>query len=148
MKHPTMDHHARLRMIAVLELATGIGLLVYWVLFFTVGLAPRNPPVGYFQFEHSFAAPDIVLALAFIRAGILLRGADPTRHGQGVVLSLVCAGAVFFLGVLDISFNLQNGLYTGWWGDAVLAISINGWCFIFGSFLAFEFGFKEDTAPV
>jgi hypothetical protein len=50
------------------SLATAAGLLIYWPLFFTVGLAPPNPPAGYFVFQHSFTAPDIILALAFILA--------------------------------------------------------------------------------
>lgn len=142
-----MHSSARIQTIARLQLGTGIGLLVFWALFFAVGLAPRDPPPGYFQFEHSFTVPDIILALSLIRAGTWLLGAEASRHKLGWVLSLICAGALIFLGLLDISFNLQNGMYTGWWLDALLAVAINAWCIGFGAFVAYELGFKADGAP-
>jgi len=30
--------------IIILQIATGAGLLIFWALFFTVGLAPKNAP--------------------------------------------------------------------------------------------------------
>ena len=52
--------------IAALATITGIGLLLFWIGFFTIGLAPENPPPGYFEYEHSFPLPDIILAIALI----------------------------------------------------------------------------------
>ena len=45
-----------LKTIAILELLTGIGLILFWIGFFTIGLAPKNPPQGYLAYEHSFPA--------------------------------------------------------------------------------------------
>ena len=45
-----------IRVIAILELVTGVGLILFWVGFFTIGLAPKNPPKGYLEYEHSFPA--------------------------------------------------------------------------------------------
>lgn len=136
----------RISTIARLQLATGIGLLLFWAAFFTVGLAPANPPPGYFQFEHSFTVPDIILAIGLIVAGRCWLQAEPTRRKTAHVLSLVCAGALIFLGLLDISFNLQNGMYTSGWMDAVLALAINAWCIGFGTYMALELG-TRDTVP-
>jgi hypothetical protein len=137
------DMAVRARTIARLQLGTGIGLLLFWLAFFTVGLAPANPPPGYFQFEHSFTVPDIILAVALIVAAMRgLRSADdPIAH----VLSLVCAGALIFLGMLDVSFNLQNGMYTHGFVDAVLALAINVWCIGFGAYTACVFA-RRDAA--
>jgi len=44
--------------VARAQLATGFGIIVFWILFFTVGLAPANPPVCYFAFEHAFPLPE------------------------------------------------------------------------------------------
>lgn len=137
---------ARMRTIARLQLGTGIGLLIFWALFFTVGLAPKNPPPGYFVFEHSFTVPDIILALGLIGASVLLGRTDHGAARWGHVLSLICAGALIFLGMLDISFNLQNQMYTGWWLDAVLALAINIWCLGFGAFVAYALGSKGAAA--
>jgi hypothetical protein len=128
------------RAIGKLELLTAGGLLLYWLLFFTVGLAPENPPPGYFVFQRSFTVSDIVLALVLITAGGFLLGEDAARRVIGRRLSLVCAGALIFLGGLDISFNFQNGIYATLSIDLVLEMAINVWCLGFGLLLVFAFG--------
>ncbi|HPU02146.1 MAG: hypothetical protein GX890_06790 [Firmicutes bacterium] len=118
--------------IAVLAILTGAGLILFWIGFFTIDLAPENPPPGYYEYEHSFPLPDIILALALIAAGILmLRGKLLGRH-----LAHVCAGALIFLGLLDFSFNYQNGIYALSTADLLLNGFINLWCVIFGIVLA------------
>jgi len=114
--------------IAILELLTGVGLILFWILFFTVGLAPKNPPRGYMEYEHSFPLPDGLLAILLLAAGALLLLNNPL----GGNLSLIAAGALLFLGVLDFSFNIQNGLYKTSKMDLVLNAFINVWCVGFG----------------
>jgi hypothetical protein len=124
-----------LRVIAILEIGTALGLSGFWLAFFTVGLAPARPPAGYFQFEHSFPVPDLLLAGLFLVAGRCLLDLRPERRRFGRSLSLVCAGALMFLGVLDTSFNLQNGMYAISLQDTLLALAINAWCVGFGAAL-------------
>ena len=112
------------RLIASLEIVTGIGLILFWIAFFTVGLAPDKAPPCYFAYEHSFPLPDGVLAILLLIAGILLMRSRPA----GRSLSLVAAGALVFLGLLDFSFNLQNGIYLTSTVDLVLNAFINLWC--------------------
>jgi len=117
---------------AILELCTGFGLILFWIGFFTMGFAPANPPQCYFAFEHSFPLPDIILALALITsAALLLKGNPISRR-----LSLVCAGGLMFLGVLDFSFNIQNGIYTSSPVDLALNAFINLWCVASGLFIS------------
>jgi hypothetical protein len=125
----------RSQIIGRLQLATGAGLLVYWTLFFTVGLGPADPPFGYFVFEHSFTIADTTLGVALIRAGTWLLSEDAARQNRGRALSLICAGALLFLGMLDISFNALNGVYS-LSVDGVVAMTINAWCIGFGALSA------------
>lgn len=131
-----------LKVIAVLELLTGAGLILFWIGFFTVGLAPENPPPCYFAYEHSFPLPDIILAVAFLLAGTLLL----KNRESGRILSLVCAGGLMFLGVLDFSFNVQNGVYRISTLDLVLNVFINIWCVGFGAFIAEMLGGKSAAS--
>lgn len=117
--------------IAGLELLTGLCILLFWIGFFTVGLAPANPPACYFAFEHSFPFPDTILALALIVAAVMLYKNSPI----GRDLSLICSGALVFLGVLDFSFNIQNGMYAISVFDTVLNAFVNLWCAAFGLFV-------------
>ena len=123
------------RTVAVLELMTGLGIILFWIGFFTVGLAPANPPDGYFVFEHSFPPPDTVLALTLIAAAVLLL----KGKALGRSLSLVAAGGLLFLGIIDTSFNIQNGMYAISVTDTILNAFINAWCVGFGAFLVYRF---------
>ena len=125
-----------------LQIATGVGLILFWLLFFTIGLAPANPPPGYFEFEHSFTVPDLVLAAGLIYAGLQWRTPKGSRY-IARTLSLMCAGALIFLGLLDASFNMRSGIYTANVADAVGALAINLWCLGFGGYLAVKVGAHE-----
>ncbi len=118
--------------IAILELLTAVGLILFWIGFFTMGLAPKNPPRGYLEYEHSFPLPDGLLAVLLLVAGILLLLNNPL----GGNLSLIAAGALVFLGVLDFSFNIQNGIYKISKGDLITNVFINLWCVGFGVAIA------------
>jgi hypothetical protein len=117
-----------LKTIAVLELLTGIGIILFWIGFFTIGLAPENPPQCYFAYEHSFPLPDIILSIAMLASGILLL----KNKESGRNLSFVCSGGLMFLGLLDFSFNIQNGIYMTSTLDLILNAFINVWCVGFG----------------
>ena len=117
------------------------GLILYWTLYFTVGVAPNNPPRGYFVFQNTFTFADLILALLLLRAATLLLGTDRIRRVLGRGLSLICSGALLFLAGLDISFNFQNAIYLTFSIDMALEAAINIWCLAFGFLLAYEFAF-------
>jgi hypothetical protein len=131
-----------IKTIAALEIISGTGVILFWLLFFTVGLAPKNPPDCYFAFEHSFPLPDITLSIVIIVAGISLL----KNKLIGYLLSLSGAGAFVFLGLLDFSFNAQNGMYALGGADLFLNAFINIWCVAFGIFVVIRMikFFKEQ----
>jgi nucleoside-diphosphate-sugar epimerase len=131
----------RVRLIAKLELCTAAGLLLYWILYFTVGVAPERPPRGYFVFQNTFTLADLILAGLLVKAATLLLRPDAIHRVLGRGLSLICAGALLFLGGLDISFNFQNAIYLTFSVDMLLEVAINIWCLVFGFLLAYEFAF-------
>ncbi len=114
--------------IPILSIITAVGLVLYWIGFFTIGLAPANPPEGYFAYEHSFPVPDIILAIVLLVGGIL----SLTGGAHSTTLLVAGGGALVFLGILDISFNLQNGMYSISVLDMILNAFINLWCVLFG----------------
>jgi hypothetical protein len=133
-----MTEEKKRKLIAILEIVTGAGIALFWVGFFTIGLAPENPPACYFAYEHSFPLPDGVLSLALVSAGaLLLKG----KRG-GVVLSLYSAGGLVFLGLLDFCFNFLNGVYAASAGDLISNGFINLWCVVFGAWMLL--GFRKD----
>ncbi|MCD6570810.1 MAG: hypothetical protein J7L53_08935 [Deltaproteobacteria bacterium] len=120
-----------LKWVAMLEIISGIGVILFWVGFFTIGLAPASPPECYFAYEHAFPLPDIIMSIVLIVAGVQLLKANI----YGLLLSLAGAGAFVFLGLLDFSFNYQNGIYFLGGADLYLNAFINLWCVVFGIFV-------------
>lgn len=116
---------------AWLMILTGTGIVLFWIAFFSFTLVPDNAPDCYLTFEHAFPPPDGLLALGLITAGILAIRGRPA----GKTLSLVNAGGLLFLGVIDISFNLQNGIYGLGLDELISMAAINIWCVSFGTWL-------------
>ena len=129
------------KLIAALEIATAGGLSLFWLAFFTVGLAPVPAPPCYFAYEHSFPLPDGFLAILLLVAGILLM----LNKRWGGKLSLVAAGAMIFLGLIDFSFNIQNGIYLASTVDMILNGFLNVWCVGFGTAILLIIGRKPDA---
>ena len=120
------------RAIPILEIGTACGLILFWIGFFTIGMAPENPPECYFAYEHAFPLPDLLLAALLLVSGILL------LNGKllGRQLALVASGALIFLGLVDFSFNVQNGIYGSSLADLITNAFINLWCVGFGIAIA------------
>ncbi|MEN6476261.1 MAG: hypothetical protein ABFD81_19755 [Syntrophaceae bacterium] len=129
-----------IKAIVVLETITALGLILFWVGFFTIGLAPETPPTGYFVYEHSFPLPDLILALGLLVAARLLY----QGRSAGRTVSIACAGALMFLGMLDFSFNLLNGMYVISPMDLALNAFINLWCVVFGFWTAVELRHQDN----
>jgi hypothetical protein len=119
----------------VLELVTGTGLILFWLAFFLLDLSPQNAPDCYHAYEHAFPVPDIILAVTLLAAGILLL----REKRLGVSLSIAAGGALFFLGVLDLSFNIQNGFFLPSLSDFLVNAFINLWSITLGTILIIRY---------
>jgi hypothetical protein len=122
----------RNRTLAVLLVLTGIGTLLYWANYFAADDVRVSPERWYTAFEDSFPAADTWMALTALAAGIgLWRGAAwATRAG------LLAGSAMIFLAAMDITFNIENGLY-GLAATSVpmqFEIVINAWTLLIGVF--------------
>lgn len=79
----------------------------YWADFFLRGTVHVVEEEWWIRFEKAFPVADAFMAVAALVAGVgLLRGAD-----YGVAFGLVAGGALVFLGLMDLTFNVQNGLF-------------------------------------
>ena len=92
--------------VAGLQMATAIGIAVFWVTWFRETHDEEWLPEGYVQHERVFVFPDAVLAVLLVAAALLLLADQPL----GRSLSLVCAGMLAFLGLLDAAYFWQTGL--------------------------------------
>ena len=119
--------------LAVLLLVTAVVTVAYWVDFFWHGSVNVVEKDWYIRFERAFPVADgFMSASAAVAAIGLLAGA-----AYGVAWGLVTAGALLFLGLMDVTFNVGNGLSghlgRSWPMRAELAINV--WCIGFGAAL-------------
>ena len=119
--------------LAVLLLLTAVVTVAYWVDFFWHGSVNVVEEEWYIRFEQAFPAADGFMSVCAVVAAIGLL----TGHGYGVALALVTGGALLFLGLMDVTFNLVNGLYAylraSWSMRAELVINL--WCLGLGAVL-------------
>lgn len=103
--------------VLILNIATALDTLGFWVGFFTETTFPIDelrPLIhnfdGYYAWERCFVVPDTVLALSTIYAAARL------LKNQGHILSMLVlsatSGAWIFLGLLDFTYGITNGMYT------------------------------------
>ena len=104
--------------------ALGVALLTvsYWVIWYAGGrdlLASAQTP-EYFAFENAFPAADGWLALCALISGIqLLRG-----RSSAIYWLFLTAGCGLYLGLMDVLFDLENGIYLVPKGGDPVAVGI------------------------
>ena len=119
--------------IAVLMLLTAVGTLLFWATFFadleaqrTGVLASRSD--AWFAWEMSFPLADGWMALTAILGAVGLWRMRPL----GLLFGLVCGGSMVFLGLMDVLFFLQNGLYWPLTGEVAVELFVHAWTVVFG----------------
>jgi len=115
--------------VAVFQILIAIGIIVFWVYFFRY--ENKNPEKGavYLGFERSFPPADlgwVTPTLLISALGLLL------DQLFGIFFCIISGSALIFLGLLDISFNLQQGGYKGKRSNIILNLTINLICIIAG----------------
>jgi hypothetical protein len=91
---------------AGLEVTAAVGIAVFWIAWFRDEHDQEWLPTGYVQHERVFVFPDAVLAVLLVASATLL----VTGRPLGRSLSLVCAGMLAFLGIVDAAYFWQTGL--------------------------------------
>jgi hypothetical protein len=109
---------------------TGTGTAIFWVLFFATDALQTSTDRCYLAWERSFPLADAWMGgTALLAAWGLWRG-----RAWGWGAALVFGGASVFLGLIDVLFFLQHGLYTPVNADVLLELGIHGWALGFGGF--------------
>jgi hypothetical protein len=115
--------------IAILQILLALGFIGFWIYFFAVeNRNPENTEV-YLAFERSFPVPDLLWitpCLIISALGLIM------NQAFGVFFTIISGSSLIFLGLLDISFNIQNGGYKGSISDTIMNLFINLICVILG----------------
>ena len=92
---------------SVLLIGTAIGLTYYWVDFYVRGGVQVVNEDWHVRFQKAFLTADLwTAACALVGAIGLLSG-----QTYGLLFVLITASSLIFLGLMDVTFNIQNNLY-------------------------------------
>ena len=132
--------------VAAWELAVAAGIVLFWASFFVLGPAGTGDPgldAISLAFETAFPVADLVLVcvLGFGAAG-LLKGRDWGRS-----FTLAGGGMLIFLGLLDVTFNILQGIYRAGLFGAVMNGAINAACLGSGIVLSVWAGRRAGREP-
>lgn len=120
------DLSKALKIIAIVNLLVAVGVVVFWIGFFTEILFPiaeLRPLIhnfdGYYAWEKCFVVPDVLAAITTFWAAMnILRNKHLVAN---MMLLAACSGAWIFLGVLDFTYGISNNMYTlGHWFSYIL----------------------------
>ncbi len=93
--------------VSILLILTAVGLVYYWIDFYVKGGVQVINEDWYVKFQKAFPVADFwTAAVALAGAIILLAG-----HSFGFFFTLLAASSLIFLGLMDVTFNIQNKLY-------------------------------------
>ena len=122
--------------LAVLLIITALVTIYYWADFFRTGGVHVVKEEWYIKFEKAFPIADLwgLSACSLIGAAGLL-----TEQPYGHFFSLLAAGSLIFLALMDITFNIENNLYPliAVSNEMVFELVINLWTLVLGVTLIF-----------
>ncbi|HEX5521986.1 MAG TPA: hypothetical protein VFX53_00935 [Pedococcus sp.] len=120
--------------LGVLLVVTALVTVAYWLDFFLRGTVQAVEEEWYLRFERAFPVADGWMAVCSLVSAVGLF----TGSSYGTVFGLLAAGALVFLGLMDLTFNLQNGMFRllpgsgQMWVEVVIVV----WCLALGGTLA------------
>ncbi len=122
--------------IAVLLALTALFTMVFWIVFFADMAAQadsflaRQCP-GWYVWERSFPLADAWMAAAALVGALgLMR-----MRSWGLLFCELAGSALVFLGLMDVLFFVQNGLYLHFNADVAVEAFIHAWVTGFGVFV-------------
>lgn len=121
-----MRRPASINLAIAIQLLVGIAVIAYWAAWFAAPELVRARAPGaadysiYVAFEGAFLLPDGWVAVASLAgaAGLWL------MRDWGLLLTLLGAGAGVFLGLIDLLYDLEHGMYVPLSGNAALKLAI------------------------
>ena len=120
--------------LGVLLVVTALVTVAYWLDFFLRGTVQAVEEEWYLRFERAFPVADGWMAVCSLVSAVGLF----TGSSYGTVFGLLAAGALVFLGLMDLTFNLQIGMFRllpgsgQLWVEVVIVV----WCLALGGTIA------------
>lgn len=113
---------------ASLMMVTGLGVIAYWVEFYTSGMVRTSDDPSYLDFESAFVLADAYMAACYlVGAGLLF-----WQHPAAIPFGIAAGSAMIFLGAMDALYNLQHDKFRNMSPEMAVETGIILWSFTMG----------------
>lgn len=120
-----------MKVMAGLLLFTAVATVLYWVLYFTTGAVQAEASEVYKAFEDSFPPADMWMSACAVAAAVgMLR-----RRSWALLFGLLAASSLIFLGLMDVTYNVNQRMYARMTPEMILETVINVWTLGLGTLL-------------
>ena len=92
--------------LAVLLIVAVVGTIYFWTDFYATDRVQIVKEDWYLKFERAFVPADIWMSVCALISAIGLL----TGQTYGLLFSVIAGSSMIFLALMDITFNIQNGL--------------------------------------
>ena len=114
--------------LAIILIVFAVGVIAFWITFFTSGAVSMGDSQAYLEHEQSFPLADGYMALCcLICAAGLIR-----RRPWALLFGLLAGSGIIFLGLMDTLYSIQQGIFAALDTAALEAFVICGVCLILG----------------
>ena len=114
--------------LAIILTVFALGVVAFWIEFFTSGAVSMSDSPAYLEHEQSFPAADGYMVIcALICAVGLIR-----RRPWGLLFGLLAGSGIIFLGLMDTLYSIQQGIFAEFSVAAAEAFFICALCLILG----------------
>ncbi len=108
-------------LMAILQILGSAAIIWFWIDFFKVQNKNPENSEAYLSHERSFPVPDLGWVVPTL---ILAAIGNFLGVSFGVIFSLISGGALVFLGLIDLTYNKQQGRFSSNKGDLVLNLVV------------------------
>ena len=124
------------RAVATLMVVTALGTAAFWTGFFAGGEALHSSATDvYHAFEHAFPVADAWMAACALAAGVGVL----MRRRWAVPAGVAAGSSLVFLGLIDTTFDVEQGMYGRHSAAMAVEAVINVFCLTAGPFALWWF---------
>ena len=114
--------------LAIILAVFPLGVIAFWIIFFTSGAVSMGESQAYLEHEQSFPLADVYMSICCLICAVgLIR-----RRPWALLFGLLAGSGIIFLGLMDTLYSIQQGIFAAFDAGALEAFVICGVCLVLG----------------
>jgi len=114
--------------LAIILTIFALGTIAFWIEFFTSGAVSMSDSPAYLEHEQSFPLADGYMAVCCLICAVGLVKQRP----WALLFGLMAGSGIVFLGLMDILYSIQQGMFSPFSASAAQVLFICAICLILG----------------